>query len=87
MGTIGATDWKEARTKELSALVGAASAQCASTDDAMTFRIETTMDEIVDVVLTAREQTSQLCRIEAIWSIRLPPNFNRSTSFEILAAQ
>lgn len=76
--------WHSAREKELSELVRTASAHCALGEVGQTVRIETTMDEIVDVTAAPSKRASRQCLVEAVWSIRLTPRFDRATSFEIV---
>lgn len=80
MSTIAG--WHATRVVELRALLKAASANCQSVEDAK-IRVETTLDEIVDVSVTATQEPAMQCLVEAAWTVRLSPSFNRLASFDI----
>ena len=88
MGGIGSAGhdgsaWRDAREAELRALVQTAITDCPQGVNGQSVTIETTLDEIVDVRSETAGSPVASCTSEAIWSIRLPPSFDRMASFRI----
>ena len=90
MGTIGHGGGADKRTW-LEGAIGAAARTCAPSGKTARAELETTYDEIVDVVhveiLPGRDAQAESCLREAIWRLSLPATFTGSFEGQSVSAK